>query len=254
MTTYRERREARAERLHDWADSREKKADAAHAAAHQIADGIPFGQPILVGHHSEGRHRRDISRMENSMRASVDNARMAARHEERAGNIEAQLATSIYSDDADAVERLEERIAGLEAERARIKAYNALRRKRKSETEGIAEDLAAAGLAEADARGLLRSLEFQPYACKFGTFPAYTLQNLGGNITRQKNRLTQLRAQAASVTDDNPRGAGRRMYSRYGGTCPDCGSPFERGSVIVYYRVTREAVCAPCVDGVAVAS
>jgi hypothetical protein len=38
--------------------------------------------------------------------------------------IEAQLAGSIYSDDPDAIDQLEKRIASLEAERARIKAHN----------------------------------------------------------------------------------------------------------------------------------
>jgi hypothetical protein len=33
---------------------------------------IPFGQPILVGHHSEGRARRDQGRIESGMRAGVE--------------------------------------------------------------------------------------------------------------------------------------------------------------------------------------
>ena len=32
----------------------------------------------------------------------------------------------------------------------------------------------------------------QGYACKDGKFPAYHLQNLGGNINRNKKRLNQL--------------------------------------------------------------
>ena len=61
-TTYRERRQARADKLREWSASRAAKSDAAHDAATSISAGIPFGQPILVGHHSEGRHRRDIDR------------------------------------------------------------------------------------------------------------------------------------------------------------------------------------------------
>ncbi|WP_132290495.1 DUF3560 domain-containing protein [Kribbella sp. VKM Ac-2568] len=37
------------------------------AARRQISDHIPLGQPILVGHHSERRHRRDIERMDRLM-------------------------------------------------------------------------------------------------------------------------------------------------------------------------------------------
>lgn len=44
--TYRERRLAKAERLREWADKREEKADAAYSTAHNIGSQIPFGQPI----------------------------------------------------------------------------------------------------------------------------------------------------------------------------------------------------------------
>lgn len=44
--TYRERRLAKAERLREWADKREEKADATYSTAHNIGSQIPFGQPI----------------------------------------------------------------------------------------------------------------------------------------------------------------------------------------------------------------
>lgn len=241
--TYRERREARAERLRGWAGSNEAKAEAAIEGVRRIADGIPFGQPILVGHHSERHARRDQSRMETGMRSAIDHADKAETQSARADEIERQAAHAIYSDDVDAVEKLEERIADLEAERGRIKAYNVSCRKG-------ARDVSL--LDESQRAELVSVAQACPYQIgDNGSAPSYWLQNLGGNITRQKKRLTQLRAQAASVTDDNPRGSGRRMYSKYGGVCPDCGEPFERGSVIVYYRATREAVCGQCIDGAA---
>lgn len=57
--TYRDRREAKADRLREWAEKREAKAAAAFDSAATLSDAIPFGQPILVGHHSEKRARRD---------------------------------------------------------------------------------------------------------------------------------------------------------------------------------------------------
>ena len=36
-----------------------------------IADNIPFGQPILVGHDSECRARKDAQRIEDGMRRAV---------------------------------------------------------------------------------------------------------------------------------------------------------------------------------------
>lgn len=81
----RERAEQRVERLTAKAQKASQTADAHWAAGRQIADAIPLGQPILVGHHSEGRHRRDISRMHGhsdkavqAMAAAEELARRAA--------------------------------------------------------------------------------------------------------------------------------------------------------------------------------
>lgn len=61
----------RAERLSEKADRLEADSDGYSAGAKRITDGIPFGQPILVGHHSERRHRRDLDRAHDLMGKSV---------------------------------------------------------------------------------------------------------------------------------------------------------------------------------------
>lgn len=66
-----ERAEARAERFEDYSDKRQDDANRAHKAVSAIADNIPFGQPILVGHHSEKHARRDAEKIENGMRKAV---------------------------------------------------------------------------------------------------------------------------------------------------------------------------------------
>lgn len=53
----------RAEMLEERADRRAGASAAAYAKAERVASGIPMGQPILVGHHSEKRHRRDLARI-----------------------------------------------------------------------------------------------------------------------------------------------------------------------------------------------
>lgn len=70
-TTLVERAEQRAERFEEYSDKRESDAERAHAAVAAIADNIPMGQPILVGHHSERHARRDAQRIENGMRRAV---------------------------------------------------------------------------------------------------------------------------------------------------------------------------------------
>jgi SAM-dependent methyltransferase len=66
-----ERAEERAERFEDYSDKREQDAELARQGVAAIADNIPFSQPILVGHHSERRARKDAERIENGMRKAV---------------------------------------------------------------------------------------------------------------------------------------------------------------------------------------
>jgi hypothetical protein len=61
----------RAERFTDYSEKRAEDANRAHAAVTAITDGIPMGQPILVGHHSEKHARRDAEKIENGMRRAV---------------------------------------------------------------------------------------------------------------------------------------------------------------------------------------
>lgn len=66
-----ERAEERADRFTDYSTNRLGDAENARAAVSAIADNIPLGQPILVGHHSERHARRDAAKIENGMRRAV---------------------------------------------------------------------------------------------------------------------------------------------------------------------------------------
>lgn len=170
--TYRDRRYAKAERLREWADKREAKAEAAYGASAAIADQIPFGQPILVGHHSEKRARKDQDRIWNNMGRGVENERKAEEFRRRAANIEAAADHAIYSDDPDAIERLAEKIEKNEAKRAKVKEANAAFRKaNKEELKGMTA---------------WQRSEAAPY-------PAYVLTNLSGLINKDKKRLEHLK-------------------------------------------------------------
>ncbi len=187
MTTYRERRAARADRLREWADKRAAKSTQAFAGAKRIADGIPFGQPILVGHHSERRARRDQDRIYGGMAAGVAHADKAAEMAGKAAEIDRQADHAIYSDDHDAIERLTAKIAGLEDQRARMKAANAAYRK--------AHGAELKALPSAYARS-----QAMPHA-------AYELQNLGGNLSRLRERLRHLSGTPAPDAATLPEGA-----------------------------------------------
>ncbi len=180
--TYRERRAAKADRLREWADKRDVKATRTRAATDRLADSIPFGQPILVGHHSEKRARRDQDRIYNGMRRSIDDADKAAEFRRRADGIEAAADNAIYSDDTDAADRLTERIAEREAERDRIKAFNTEVRKSGALLWSL--------LDERQKASYLSILNNAPYQLgKSGAFPGYVLSNLGATIRKDKKRL-----------------------------------------------------------------
>lgn len=66
-----ERAEQRSERFENYSKNRGADAANASAAVDVIAGNIPFGQPILVGHHSERRARKDAERIEAGMRKAV---------------------------------------------------------------------------------------------------------------------------------------------------------------------------------------
>lgn len=66
-----ERAAARAERYETRAEKAEARSNAAHEKFRSILDPIPLGQPILVGHHSERRHRRALERADAALGQSV---------------------------------------------------------------------------------------------------------------------------------------------------------------------------------------
>jgi len=79
-----ERAATRAERFSGYSDKRLTDAEAAKAAVDRIADGIPLGQPILIGSHSEKRARKDAERIRSGMGKAVAAWRKSARWKERA--------------------------------------------------------------------------------------------------------------------------------------------------------------------------
>jgi len=70
-TTPEERAAQRADRFSTYQGKRAADAEQARKSVSAIADGIPLGQPILVGHHSERHARRDAEKIENGLRRAV---------------------------------------------------------------------------------------------------------------------------------------------------------------------------------------
>lgn len=109
-----DRAEERAERFDAYAENRTKDANRAHAAVSAICDGIPLGQPILVGHHSERHARRDAEKIDSGMRRAVKMWETAKYWEDRAAGA---LAHAKYKELPAVRAR---RIKTIEADRRRV--------------------------------------------------------------------------------------------------------------------------------------
>jgi hypothetical protein len=127
--TRRERLERKVERRQAWAESAAERSSAALSSARSMASGIPFGQPILVGHHSEHRDRRYRERIRGKFERGFAENSKAQHHERKAAGLAHQLETSIFSDDEDAIPALERKIAELEQSCVDSKRYNELWKK-----------------------------------------------------------------------------------------------------------------------------
>lgn len=193
MTAYEAKQEARRERLERAAERAERLADAAHARSDSYVAGIPLGQPILVGHHSEKAHRRALEKSWNAMGRSVELRKAAERYRGMAASVGA---AGISSDDPEAVAQLREQLVPLVALQERMKKTNAIIRRMKANPAACILTLQAEGFAAGTAARLL-----EPDFCgRFG-FPDYSLTNNRANIKRIEGRIAELLARPTEGTE-----------------------------------------------------
>lgn len=119
--SYEQKQQERKERYEELAEKAGKKAQSAQQAADRISSFIPFGQPILVGHHSEGRHRRDLKRIQRQTEQAFEAQDKSNYYAQKAASVGSG---GISSDDPDAIEKLRAKLAELEASHAAMKAAN----------------------------------------------------------------------------------------------------------------------------------
>lgn len=172
---------AKKRRMLERAERRDQEAREAAAKAGAIADRIPMGQPILVGHHSERRHRRDLDRIDRNMRAASEAAGEADDLRRRAEKV----GTTISSEDPDAIDKLEAKLADLEASREEMKAINDTYRR------GGWDAVRAKGLmTEAQIADSQRMAKLMPG--RNVPFRSYAFTNTAGEIARIKKRIAEL--------------------------------------------------------------
>lgn len=180
----RERLENKIAKREEWAAKAEARGEARLSGARRIMDGIPLGQPILIGHHSERHHRADIKRIDNGVTKGLELLNLSKHHESKAAGLADQLDRCVFSDDDNAIEALTARMEEKITKRDRMKQVNALYRK------GDAQGLAALGL---DLERLKAKLaELGPYFGKAPHMP-YEFTNLGASIKTDERRIADVK-------------------------------------------------------------
>jgi hypothetical protein len=102
-----ERKLNKSERYDGYAKSAEDRATSNSQAAQEIGSHIPMGQPILVGHHSERRHRRDLDRIDSKMRRSIEEGKKSEYYSDKSENLQHD-AKKISEDRSYIMNRIEE--------------------------------------------------------------------------------------------------------------------------------------------------
>jgi hypothetical protein len=182
---YEEKRQYKIERARELAVKAEKESDSRYKAASQISSYIPFGQPILVGHHSEGRHRRDLNRIDTNMRKSIEADDKAKYYADKAERLESSHVIS--SDDPEALVKLTEKLQRMERNQELMKACNKIIKSKKLSEIQKVEEMQQQGLTEQQAIKML-----QPDFCGRIGFASYALTNNNANMNTVKMRIAQL--------------------------------------------------------------
>lgn len=193
MNAYEERRQARIERLNERAEKTRAESDRLYNAGRQALDAIPFGQPILVGHHSETRDRNYRNRAVGKIDKAISLDKQASDLERRAESAASNRAIS--SDDPNAPDKLRERIAELECKQERMKATNKIiagKPKYQSTPEKIAALADLLSISEPTAANL-----FMPDCMGCIGHAGWELSNNNANIRRLRQRLAEVEAAAA---------------------------------------------------------
>jgi Domain of unknown function (DUF3560) len=195
-SNFEEKKQTRIERYSELAAKNETNSSALFARSRDMLSCIPFGQPILVGHHSEKGHRSLLKRSDNTMRKAVETSDKAEYYAEKAHAAENN--NTIFSDDPEAIPKLKTKIEELDEQRTFMKSVNSAYRtfaKKGDDSKLKALKLTDKSIKKLDTEIKAASYDKQPY-------PRYIFSNLSQNINRLKKRLAKLEKEATEETTE----------------------------------------------------
>ncbi len=177
---FEERRQNRIDYAKKQAAKNEKLSDQLYNEASKMASAIPFGQPILVGHHSEKRDRNYRDKIHNKFGKAFEASDKAKYYERKAETIESNDA--IFSDDPDALDKLRGQLNSLLDNQAFMKAANVCLRKK--DKEGFMKLKGAT-------KALWEEVN-RPDCFNIRGYAPFALSNNNANIRRVKLRIAEL--------------------------------------------------------------
>lgn len=184
LNWYEEKQARRKERYQEIAGNAVLKSNAIYSQARTMADMIPFGQPILLGHHSEKRDRNFRSKITRTFEKSFKESSKAEYYERKAKSVGR---AGISSDDPDAVLKLQKKLSGLEKNHERMKLVNKVVKNKKITHDEKINEIIALGFKKESATELLKG----DFMGRIG-FATYALQNNKAEINRVKSRIEDL--------------------------------------------------------------
>lgn len=187
---FEERKQNRIDHAKEQAEKNKDKADQLYNEAQKMSSVIPFGQPILLGHHSEKSDRSYRNKIHNKFGKSFEASDKAGYYEDKAATIVNNDA--IFSDDPNALDKLKDKLAGLQTTQEFMKAANKCIKK-KDKTAFLQLEYGTEKLWE----------QLNIYDSFDGTgFPSYRLRNNNANIARLKKRIEQVEKAATKTTQE----------------------------------------------------
>jgi len=187
-SNFEERRQNRIAYAQEKAAKKQRASEQLYKHAKEMAAFIPFGQPILVGHHSEGRDRRYRKRIHDTFGKSFEAQEQAEYYSDKAETIANNRA--IFSDDPQALEKLRQKLAGIEAAQAYMRAANRYIKKRDKIGFLTLPYASEERWTELTTPGTMNRIGFPPYA----------FQNNNGEMRRVKKRIEYLESLASRET------------------------------------------------------
>ena len=185
LSDYHQRKTERIERLKVLAQATQAASEATLNQACKMADVIPFGQPILVGHYSEKRDRNYRDRIWSKFEKAGELEKKAQHYQRKAAA--AVNNEAISSDDPDAIEALKEKLQNLKASHEMMIQGNKIVRNKKLTDDQKIGELKKLGLGETSAR-----LKLEPDCFKETGWPKYAITNSGANIRTVEKRIEAL--------------------------------------------------------------